>query len=200
MTSRDVRTDAQRDPLLYLAAPSAILWAIVRYGALPERYTSDMPSESLRLPGGRRLRQLPKDAPEPLTVFTFSRRSPYLLLDLLREGSEELCIITARRSLAEAGNWLVVPTQPLDGRRWPRARPYREALGEIDWPGMQRPPDFDDPRWLAAAQARVLVPDAIPWAQLEAIHFASDAARTRQGAELPRSARVKLQTTSAWFD
>ena len=77
-------------------------------------------------------------------------------------GSENMVIITIRRSLHERSNFYIIPTHPLD-RSNPSIYPYDEGFNMIDWPTLNRASnrDYHNDEIRKKCMAECLVPDMV---------------------------------------
>lgn len=101
---------------------------------------------------------------------------------------DQFVLITVRRTLAEQGNWKVVPCHPLASGSI-QLLDYKEGLASIDWETMSRR-DYHDPICKSVCMAECLSPHPVPSA-----HFFKIYAPSGGVAEAVTDEIVKLQLT-----
>jgi len=100
---------------------------------------------------------------------------------------EQFVLITVRRTLAEQGNWKVVPCHPLANSAI-QLLDYNEGFAQIDWETMSRR-DYHDPVCKSVCMAECLSPNPVPSAHFFRVYASTDRVA---GAVAHEIARLRL--------
>lgn len=97
---------------------------------------------------------------------------------------EQFVLITVRRTLAEQGNWKVVPCHPLANSAI-QLLDYDKGFAQIDWETMNRR-DYHDPVCKSVCMAECLSPNPVPSANFFKIYAPTDSLAKTVADEISR--------------
>lgn len=132
-------------------------------------------------------------------LFHFYANNPFDYAVCRRYGSENMAIITIRRTLSKANEFFIIPSHPVN-RTTPEILPYEKGIEQIRWDILDNEAgrDYQDRDIRQACMAECVMDYTIPAGAFSFIYVSSDQAKRRIDA-MPKKTDVSIRINPHMF-